>query len=144
MLSMFKKISYGMGRFGSSLMLSLVGLTAFYIYGEHFDLNWILDGIALASSYIIIGLTHWITGYYSDSINTRWGRRKPFVIIGAPGLAITGFLIYVPNWFMDTANPSNQMPLFGYVLLFLCMFKFFYAFLLTAFQAWMPVRIKIH
>jgi GPH family glycoside/pentoside/hexuronide:cation symporter len=138
MLPMYKKVAYGMGRFGSSLMLSLVGLTAFYIYGEHFELNWILDGIALATSYIVIGLTHWLTGYYSDSIDTRWGRRKPFVIVGAPGLAISGFLIYIPNWFMDTADPSNQLPLFGYVLLFLCLFKFFYAFLLTAFQAWMP------
>ena len=138
MLPRYKKIAYGMGRLGSSLMLSIVGLTAFYIYGVHFQLDWFLNGIAVASSYIVIGLTHWFTGYYSDSIDTRWGRRKPFVIIGAPGLAFSGFLIYVPNWFLDTADPSNQLLLFGYVLCFLSLFRFFYAFLLTAFQAWMP------
>jgi GPH family glycoside/pentoside/hexuronide:cation symporter len=119
-------------------MLSIVGLTAFFIYGVHFELDWLLNGIAVASSYIVIGLTHWFTGYYSDSIDTRWGRRKPFVIIGAPGLAFSGFLIYVPNWFFDTADPSNQLLMFGYVLSFLSLFRFFYAFLLTAFQAWMP------
>jgi GPH family glycoside/pentoside/hexuronide:cation symporter len=135
---MYKKVAYGMGRFGSSFLLTLTGLTAFWIYGTVFELNWILDGVALASSYIVIGLTHWLTGYYSDRINTRWGRRKPFVIIGAPGLAITGFLLFVPNWFINTADTSLELSIFGYYLIFICLFKFFYAFLLTAFQAWMP------
>jgi len=97
MLPFYKKIAYGMGRFGSSFLLTLTGLTAFWIYGTVFELNWFLDGVAIAASYLVIGLTHWLTGYYSDSLETRWGRRKPFVIIGAPGLAITGFLLFVPN-----------------------------------------------
>ncbi len=146
MLPFYKKVAYGMGRFGSSVLLSLTGLTTFWIYGTVFELNWFLNGIALGISYVVIGLTHWLTGYYSDSVDTRWGRRKPFVVIGAPGLAVTGFLVFVPNWFLDTAtyaaNPSANVDLgwaiFGYYLFFICAFKFFYAFLLTAFQAWMP------
>ncbi len=138
MLPFYKKVSYGMGRFGSSFLLTLTGLTAFWIYGTVFELNWFLDGIALATSYVVIGLTHWFIGFRSDKTETRWGRRKPYVIIGAPGLAITGFLIFVPNWFIDTADLSLQYVIFGYYLLFICAFKFFYAFLLTAFQAWMP------
>lgn len=138
MLSMPKKIAYGMGRFGSSFLLTLTGLTSFYIYGEYFTLNWLLAGIALATSYVVIGLTHWLTGYYSDRAETRWGRRKPFVIVGTPGLAITGFLLFVPNWFFLTTGPSQQVALFLYYLIVLCSFKFFYAFLTTAFQAWLP------
>lgn len=135
-----------MGRFGSSFLLALVGLTAFWIYGTVFELNWFMNGVALATSYIVIGLTHWLTGYFSDGIKSKWGRRKPFVIIGAPGLAITGFLIFVPNWFVDTAayvadpvaNAAIGWMMFEYYLFFICAFKFFYAFLLTAFQAWLP------
>jgi GPH family glycoside/pentoside/hexuronide:cation symporter len=138
MLPFYKKVSYGMGRFGSSFLLALTGLTAFWIYGTVFELNWFLDGIALAASYVVIGLTHWFIGFLSDRTETRWGRRKPYVIIGAPGLAITGFLVFVPNWFIDTTDPSLMYVVFGYYLLFICAFKFFYAFLLTAFQAWMP------
>ncbi|MHA2214174.1 MAG: MFS transporter, partial [Candidatus Thorarchaeota archaeon] len=59
-------------------------------------------------------------------------------IIGAPGLAITGFLLFVPNWFIDTGNPALQLTIFGYYLLFICAFRFFYGFLLTPFQAWLP------
>ncbi len=138
MLPFYKKVAYGMGRFGSSFLLTLTGLTAFWIYGTVFEISWFLDGIALAASYLVIGLTHWFTGYYSDTVESRWGRRKPFVIIGAPGLAITGFLLFVPNWFINTGDPALELTVFGYYLLMICLFKFFYAFLLTAFQAWMP------
>jgi len=138
MLRFYKKVAYGMGRFGSSFLLTLTGLTSFYIYGEFFELNWLLSGVALALSYVVIGLTHWLTGYWSDRVQTRLGRRKPFVIIGAPGLAITGFLLFVPNWFLDTTNPALELLVFGYYVTTICSFKFFYAFLLTAFQAWLP------
>jgi len=138
MLPFYKKVAYGMGRFGSSFLLTLTGLTSFYIYGEFFSLNWLLAGVALAISYVVIGLTHWLTGYWSDRVETRWGRRKPFVAVGAPGLALTGFLLFVPNWFLDLTNPSLGLLLFFYYLVTLCTFKFFYAFLLTAFQAWLP------
>ncbi|MCK5150353.1 MAG: MFS transporter [Candidatus Thorarchaeota archaeon] len=138
MLPFYKKVAYGMGRFGSSFLLTLTGLTSFYIYGAKFDLNWLLAGISLATSYVVIGLAHWLTGYYSDRFQSRLGRRKPFVILGAPGLALTAFLLFVPNWFLNTTDPSIELLVFGYYLFFLCSFKFFYAFLLTAFQAWMP------
>lgn len=138
MLRFYKKVAYGMGRFGSSFLLTLTGLTSFYIYGEFFELNWLLSGVALSLSYVVIGLTHWLTGYWSDRVQTRLGRRKPFVIIGAPGLAITGFLLFVPNWFLDTTNPALELMVFAYYVTTICSFKFFYAFLLTAFQAWLP------
>ncbi|MFW9909927.1 MAG: MFS transporter, partial [Candidatus Thorarchaeota archaeon] len=98
-LSTFKKFVYGIGRFGSSLLLTVTDLSVFYIYGALFDLSWILSGIALSLSYVVIGLTHWLTGYFSDQIETGLGRRKPFVIFGAPGLAISTFLLFIPNWF---------------------------------------------
>ncbi len=141
MLPFYKKVAYGMGRFGSSAILTLTSMTSFLVYGTVFELNWLWAGIALGMSYVVIGLTHWLTGYFSDSINTRWGRRKPFVVIGAPGLAATGFLLFIPNWFIDISDPTQysvQVAVFLYYMVTLCAFKFFYAFLLTAFQAWLP------
>ncbi len=60
------------------------------------------------------------------------------MIIGAPGLALTGLLLFVPNWFLNTTDPSLELVVFGYYLLFICSFKFPYAFLLTVFQVWIP------
>ncbi|MFW9848279.1 MAG: MFS transporter [Candidatus Thorarchaeota archaeon] len=138
LLSTFKKFVYGIGRFGSSLLLTVTDLTVFYIYGALFELSWLLSGIALSLSYVVIGLTHWLTGYISDQVDTGLGRRKPFVIFGAPGLAIATFMLFIPNWFMNTSDSTIELLVFGYYTLFICLTKFFYAFLLTAFQAWMP------
>ncbi|MFW9975522.1 MAG: MFS transporter [Candidatus Thorarchaeota archaeon] len=138
MLSLPKKIGYSMGRFGPSFLITMIQISAFYVYGTSFQLNWFLNGISLAASYVVIGLTHWFTGYYSDTLKSKWGRRRPFVIIGTPGIVITAFMIFVPNWFLDTTNPALEMVLFTYYLTFLCLFKFFYAFVMTAHQAWLP------
>ncbi|MFX1561996.1 MAG: MFS transporter, partial [Promethearchaeota archaeon] len=117
-----------------------VGLTTFYIYSTYFALDWFLNGLVQGISFLVIGFTHWLTGYYSDGLETKYGRRKPFVILGAPGLAIAGILLFIPHFFIPVGSPDPMIGwvLFGYYLVILCLFKFFYAFLLTAFQAWLP------
>ncbi len=137
-MRLYKKVGYSMGRFGPSFLMTMITITVFYVYGTRFELNWLLNGVSLAASYIVIGLTHWLTGYYSDGLKTRWGRRKPFVIVGTPGIVVSGFLLFVPNWFLDTADPALELVVFGYYLTMLCLFKFFYAFTMTAHQAWLP------
>ena len=138
MLPLWKKIGYAMGRFGPSFLITMIQITAFYVYGTRFELNWFLNGISTSLSYVVIGLTHWLTGYYSDGLKTRWGRRKPFVVLGTPGIVISGFLLFVPNWFINTADPSLEILVFTYYLVILCLFKFFYAFVMTAHQSWLP------
>jgi GPH family glycoside/pentoside/hexuronide:cation symporter len=138
MLPLWKKVGYAMGRFGPSFLITMIQITAFYVYGTRFELNWFLNGISTSLSYVVIGLTHWLTGYYSDGLKTRWGRRKPFVVLGTPGIVISGFLLFVPNWFINTADPSLELLVFTYYLVILSLFKFFYAFVMTAHQSWLP------
>jgi GPH family glycoside/pentoside/hexuronide:cation symporter len=135
-----KRIAFGMARFGSSFLLTLVSLTTFYVYGTVFELDWRLNGISLGISYLVIGLSHWLVGFYSDSIQTRYGRRKPFIIIGAPLLAIGAVCLYIPNFFFPIGSPDPmiQYVLFGYYIFFLCLFRFSYGFLLTPYQAMLP------
>ncbi|MFX1263549.1 MAG: MFS transporter, partial [Promethearchaeota archaeon] len=138
MLPLWKKVGYSMGRFGPSFLITMIQITAFYVYGTKFELNWFLNGISTSLSYVVIGLTHWLTGYYSDGLESRWGRRKPFVVLGTPGVVISGFFLFVPNWFLDTSDPSLELLVFTYYLVILCLFKFFYAFVMTAHQSWLP------
>ncbi len=143
MLPFYKKLSYAMGRTGSSLLLTTVDFAGLLIYYFYFDLDPLRAGLAIAIGYIVIGLTHWLTGFYSDRIKTRFGRRKPFVILGAPILAITAFLYFVPYLFIHPSpaprfDPIYQHLMFSYNILFISLFKFGYAFLLTAYQAWLP------
>ncbi|MFX1509909.1 MAG: MFS transporter [Promethearchaeota archaeon] len=143
MLSYPRRISYGIGRTGSSLLLTFVDFAGLNIYYSFFLLNPLYAGIASAFGFIVIGLSHWYLGFRSDKTESRFGRRRPYIMIGAPALAITGFLIFFPQWIIppspDPVNdPTWQLMTFGYYLLTLALFKFFYAFLITAYQAWLP------
>jgi GPH family glycoside/pentoside/hexuronide:cation symporter len=138
MLPLWKKVGYSMGRLGPSFLMTMITMTVFYVYGTRFELNWFLNGISLSASYIVIGLTHWLTGYYSDGLESRWGRRRPFIVLGTPGIVVSGFLLFVPNWFLNTADASLELLVFAYYLAMLCLFKFFYAFVMTAHQSWLP------
>ncbi|TRO56240.1 MFS transporter [Candidatus Bathyarchaeota archaeon] len=143
MLSYPRRISYGIGRTGSSLLLTFVDFAGLNIYYSFFLLNPLYAGMASAFGFIVIGLSHWYLGFRSDRTESRFGRRRPYIIIGAPALAITGFLIFVPHWIIPPSpdpinDPTWQFLTFGYYLLTLALFKFFYAFLITAYQAWLP------
>src|ERR1700722_17624755 len=43
-------------------------------------------------------------GYWSDRLNTRFGRRRPFVLIGAPVLAIGIWMTFVPGGPVSVAH----------------------------------------
>lgn len=135
MLTRVQRISYGIGRLGSSILLSLFSLASVYIYWEQFGLDPVLTGWANAIGKIVIAIAGFLMGYISDISNTRWGRRKPFVVIGAPLLALSFVLYFTPYYFIHL---GDQFGLFVYAAVFNGLFHLSYAFLLTPFQSWMP------
>jgi GPH family glycoside/pentoside/hexuronide:cation symporter len=136
MLRRRQRYFYGMGRFGSQVLLSFIDLAAFWIYIDRFGLNPIFSAIGFSIGKLVIAISGPLIGYFSDIIWTkRWGRRKIFFIFGAPGLAISCALSFVPNWFI---SPGNQLGLLFYMMGAMAIFNFFYALLMTPYQAWMP------
>jgi GPH family glycoside/pentoside/hexuronide:cation symporter len=125
------------------MLLTFVDFAGLNVYYAYFLLNPLYAGLAAAFGFVVIGLSHWFMGYASDRTKSRFGRRRPYIMIGAPALAITAFLIFVPHWFIPPspnppADPVWQVTNFAYYLTTLALFKFFYAFLVTAYQAWLP------
>jgi glycoside/pentoside/hexuronide:cation symporter, GPH family len=45
---------------------------------------------------LIDGVLDPLVGYASDSIRTRWGRRRPFIALGTPLLVVAFFLLWLP------------------------------------------------
>ena len=137
------KLIYGSGRFGSSLLLDLVSFITFYLYFEIFNLEPILSGIATGLGKFTIAFSGFFFGYISDKTNTKFGRRKPYILVGAPILAISFIMLFIPHKFglhltkILTISIGNEISLFIYLIIFICAFNFFYGFLLSPFQAWM-------
>lgn len=109
MLSYPKRIAYGMGRAGSSLILTFIDFSSLNVYYAYFLVNPLFVGLANVVGFLVIGLSHWLMGYQSDRTETRFGRRRPYLMIGSPAIAIFGFLIFVPQWFIPASpNPIND------------------------------------
>ncbi|MFX0170403.1 MAG: MFS transporter [Candidatus Hodarchaeota archaeon] len=83
-----------------------------------------------------MAFSQYFSGYISDRTQTRWGRRRPFVIIGAPLLAIAFFLLYSPHLFL--AGTQDSELIFGYLLIFNSLYQAIYGILTTPYQSWMP------
>lgn len=127
-LSAYRLASYG----APALPLSMVSLplavylTPVYADSAGFGLSLGFVGLMLALSRLFDGLTDPLIGFYSDRIRTRWGRRKPFVLIGTPIFMAGVWLLWIPpieftevTWFGMTMNSGYPYLLGVLVLMYI-------------------------
>ena len=97
-LGTYRLASYGAPAMPLS-MVSLplaVYLTPVYADSAGFGLSLAFVGLMLALSRVFDGITDPLIGFYSDRIRTRWGRRKPFILIGMPIFIVGVWLLWIP------------------------------------------------
>ena len=96
-----------LGSYGAAAMpLALAGIPlALYlpqIYAGDYALNLAAVGVLLMLIRVTDVITDPIIGIWSDRVRTRWGRRKPFVLIGTPIYMLSAwFLFFPPFEFFD-------------------------------------------
>lgn len=93
---MAEKSLWGLGGFGENMANNALPSLANAIYQIGYGLNPVVLGWVLASSRIFDALTDPFIGNLSDNARTRWGRRRPFVVVGAVLLAVTFALLWLP------------------------------------------------
>jgi len=120
-------------RIGASLLLGIVGFATFNLYTYGYQLDPFLVGIALSLGYISIALSQFFFGWISDKWYTRWGRRKPWVLILAPISVISFVALLVPGLFLP--NPSKSI-LLVWLIIWDVLFEMAYA-VTTPYGAWM-------
>jgi len=125
-----------MARLGPSIMLDMLDLASALFYFSIQALPAIYTGSAIALSYLSIMISELTFGNLSDRLPTsRWGRRKPFIMVGAPLMAISFMLVFNPHLFLAE---GNVIGLFFYATISMSLFKVFYGMTMTPFQSWMP------
>ncbi|MFW9844775.1 MAG: MFS transporter, partial [Candidatus Thorarchaeota archaeon] len=105
MLSRIQKIYFGMARLGPSVMLDMLDLASALFYFSIQSLPAIYTGTAIAMSYLSIMASELTFGNLSDRLPTkRWGRRKPFIMVGAPLMALSFLLVFNPHLFLTQGD----------------------------------------
>ena len=84
-----------------SLMTSVAALPmALFVpafYADELGLPLAAVGAAIAASRLLDVVTDPLIGALSDRVGTRWGRRKPWMIIGTPLFLVAVWHVFVPG-----------------------------------------------
>jgi GPH family glycoside/pentoside/hexuronide:cation symporter len=118
-LSVGLKLTYGMPAFAGAAMFVpiAVHMTKFYSDTVGVALGFIALAQALARAFDAI--TDPLMGWLSDRTRTRWGRRRPYIFIGAPVSAIFFVGLFAPPESMDSLAAAAWFTamLFGFFVL---------------------------
>jgi GPH family glycoside/pentoside/hexuronide:cation symporter len=87
------KLIYGLGAFVNNLLAAAIG-GMMIVLNLGLGMNPALVGLLAAIPRLFDALTDPIMGYISDNTRSRWGRRRPYIFIGAISVGI----VYAVLW----------------------------------------------
>ena len=114
--------AWGVGAIANHILICTYG-QASTIFTIGFSLNAALVSWAIMLPRLIDGITDPILGHLSDNTHTRWGRRKPFLVIGS----VLAALSLAALWWADRSwsSTTQLIYLFGFGTLFYCYWGLF-------------------
>src|SRR5512141_3305419 len=82
-IPLLSKIVYGMGVAGDMWGHWLYVGLAYPVFNLYLKVNPVYIGLALMITRLFDGFTDPILARFSDNARTRWGRRRPFLLVGS-------------------------------------------------------------
>lgn len=90
-----KPINYAIGMFGTSIPINMFKTYAFIFYVDKLSaITTEKFALILAIYTVIDAIDNPIYGFLSDSTRSPWGRRRPWLVIGAPLLALSFIMFF--------------------------------------------------
>ncbi|MEJ2207991.1 MAG: MFS transporter [Anaerolineae bacterium] len=108
----WKSFNYAIGMFGTSIPINMLKTYAAIYYVDRLGMTTPQMAAILFVYAFIDALDNPVYGFLSDRTRTRWGRRRPWLVIGTPLLILTFIAFYATPSFL--AGES----LFAYAMLF--------------------------
>ena len=102
-----QKIAYGLGAFVNNMLAAAIG-GMLIILNLGFGVNPALIGLASALPRVTDALTDPLMGVISDNTRSRWGRRRPYIFLGA----LFSGLTYAVLWYLPVGR--SEMFYFWY------------------------------
>ncbi|MHA1300814.1 MAG: MFS transporter [Candidatus Helarchaeota archaeon] len=135
-ISLKTKIIYSLGNFGISIINGTFLSYILYFYLDKafigFAEGGFIMGIALAVGRIVDAIVNPIVGSKSDNFRSRFGRRKPFIMMGIIPLLILYILLWTPP------IRSGHIAVSVYVLIIISIFDAIFTFLVVPVYALLP------
>jgi GPH family glycoside/pentoside/hexuronide:cation symporter len=113
------KAGYSSGGMAYTLMGNVIGNLGNVVLNIGLGMNPFLVGLLLAIPRAIDALLDPLIGAWSDNFRSRWGRRKPFMVVGALGAGV----FFIVLWWLPVGGSAMQQ--FWYFLFFSTVFYLF-------------------
>jgi len=97
--------SWGLGSFGSIAYLNIVTALILIYLTTILKIDIAVAGIIVSFGRIIDAFCDPIMGWITDRTKTRWGRRRPYLLLGAVVCGLALPLLYSAHLFTPTINP---------------------------------------
>ncbi|RSK41427.1 MFS transporter [Mangrovimonas spongiae] len=108
-----QKAAFGAGHLINNLVPGILGVFVVILKSaDGFGMDTVLAGLIVGIPRLFDAITDPVMGYVSDNTSSRFGRRRPYIFIGA---IFTG-IIFVILWQVYDTNP--EMYNFWYLLIF--------------------------
>ena len=139
MKSRFAKIAYGVGNLGQALFFNTVQTFLIFFYTDVVRLDPKLVGLAFAISYgVWNAINDPLIGVLSDRTRTRWGRRIPYIALGAPLTFLLFVLIWSPPLGGNPLTNPSHTGIFLYFAIVIALFDLAYTAVSVAYTALFP------
>lgn len=101
-ISFTEKAAYGTGTLVLNLLPASLALFSFFLITA-FGIDPVLAGLLVGLPRLFDALTDPIMGFITDNTKTRWGRRRPYIVIGA----ILSGSCFALLWQLDPENSQD-------------------------------------
>ena len=102
---------YGMGMLGFAISVETFNTFAYFYYIDYLGLTITLVALTRTIYAIWDAVNDPLFGYLSDNTRTRWGRRRPWLLMSVPLLTLNFIFIFVLP-----VSPGEEGLLFWYLL----------------------------
>lgn len=106
----FQKFAWAFGGVAENLAMNVIPTLVYNIFQIGMGISPFIIGLAMSASKFIEGISDTFFGNLSDNTRTRFGRRRPWIFIGAILLA----LVFTAVWF--TPRDPNGIEFLGLAL----------------------------
>lgn len=87
---------YAVGMFGTSLPINMVNSQMMFFYVDHRGVDARIYAGVMVVYFIIDMFDNPFYGWLSDRTRSKWGRRRPWIVVGAPLLCVSFILLFNP------------------------------------------------
>jgi len=128
-VSLPRRLAWGLGGGADCFMMNGINQLVLPIYNVGLGLDALLVGLAQTIPRFIDALFDPLLGNLSDNTRSRWGRRRPYIFIGAIGCAACFAILWAPS------RHWGQGTLFAFLLAASILYYLFYSLFIVPYTA---------